>query len=725
MAPSDLASLLAGTADGKSSAAASPAPAGSPPDLGLETQLKPEQVPVEEGPGIGAAPLAAHPLHDAPVLIGGRYEVLTDAPLPDLSSPTADAYAARVQDAAKSDYCAYVVRSGLPARTDIFGALRSVESPSVMRLVDYAVVYWPPDEECRPVILFELPNGGRLVRSLKQGRQPLTEDQVTRNVILPIMSALKELKTRRVFHGTINPTNLFVHERGGSSAVQLGECLTAPAGYNQPAFFETIERGMAMPSGRGNGTIADDLYALGATVLYLVQGSNPLAERDAESVVAAKIEKGSFAAMSGDSRLPLGMVEPLRGLLMDDPQQRWTLEDLDLWVSGRRLSPKQSQPPKRAPRPLSFAGNDYWNARSVGVSLTASPFAGNALVESGELDNWLRRSLDDEAVANRVAEAVRSASAGRGGSPEERRIARVAMALDPSAPIRYRGRAVMPEGIGGALAEAMITGSGAQEIAEIITGQLPMFWVNVQQTVRSDHIPIARTFDMMRAHLERAEPGFGLERCLYELNPSMPCLSPMLAGRYILELDELLRALEEIAGSPDRPRDPVDRHVAAFILARRGTLEDAPMVGLLSQDERHRATALLTIFCELQALTRVVPLPKLCAWIAETLEPAVARFNSRTVRERMAEEMKKQAATGVFKNLYTLVQNQNLAARDATAFQMARREFARITRDLAVREEELETREEVARSLGRQLAAVAASVLSAAILVGIVLTQTG
>jgi len=87
--------------------------------------------------------------------------------------------------------------------------------------------------------------------------------------------------------------------------------------------------------------------------------------------------------------------------------------------------------------------------------------------------------------------------------------------------------------------------------------------------------------------------------------------------------------------------------------------------------------------------------------------------------------MKKQAATGVFKNLYTLVQNQNLAARDATAFQMARREFARITRDLAVREEELETREEVARSLGRQLAAVAASVLSAAILVGIVLTQTG
>src|SRR3546814_10365001 len=103
-----------------------------------------------------------------------------------------------------------------------------------------------------------------------------------------------------------------------------------------------------MPSGRGNGAVADDLYALGATILYLLQGHSPLAGLDDRSIVAAKIEKGSFAAMSGEARLPVGLMEPLRGLLMDDPQQRWTIEDLDLWVSGRRLSPKQAQPPKRA-----------------------------------------------------------------------------------------------------------------------------------------------------------------------------------------------------------------------------------------------------------------------------------------------------------------------------------------------------------------------------------------
>src|SRR3546814_17619908 len=89
------------------------------------------------------------------------------------------------------------------------------------------------------------------------------------------------------------------------------------------------------------------------------------------------------------------------------------------------------------------------------------------------------------------------------------------MALDPGAPIRYRGKAVMPEGIGGALAEALTSGVGVQEIAEVISGQLPMFWVNVQQSFRAEYIPIARTFVTMTANLEPAEPGICLTRRLY------------------------------------------------------------------------------------------------------------------------------------------------------------------------------------------------------------------
>ncbi|HET8727475.1 MAG TPA: serine/threonine protein kinase [Alphaproteobacteria bacterium] len=712
MAPSDLASFLAGSRTDAPAAA----PEGAdfdPSDIETAPASSLEQRPSMPFPDGGA------------VVVAERFEVLTDQPLAEFDTGTASAFAARRQGQAKADLFAYVVQSGLPTRADTFGSLRALDLPSIMRFVEFGVAPWPADQENRPIIVFERPSGGRLVKSLKQKRQPMTEDQVTRTVILPVLTALRELKNRRVFHGTINPTNLFLHEGGEGAGVQLGDCVTAPAGYNQPVFFETIERGMATPSGRGNGTIAEDLYALGATVLFLLLGHNPLADLEPHATVAAKIEKGSFAAMSGDARLPLGILEPLRGLLMDDPRQRWSLEDLDLWTSGRRLSPRQAPPPKRAPRPLSFGNADYWNTRSLTLAMAASPLAANTLIESGELDTWLRRSLDDEQLAERVVEGIRSAVAGRGGSPEERRVSRVMMALDPSAPIRYRGRAVMPEGIGGALAEAMTGGVGVQEIAEIIAGQLPMFWVNVQQSVRSDFVPIARTFDTMRGHLERAEPGFGIERCLYELNPSMPCISPMLEGRCIMDIVQLLHALEEISAFPDRPREPFDRHIAAFIVSRRGTLDDNSLLAMGSADPHRRGFLLLSVFCDLQQTARLSPLPGLSAWLAELIQPVVDRFHSRTVRERLGEELEKQVSTGVFRNLLTLLNNNNLAARDANAFRFAQREFAQASQSIAARERELEQKDSVANSLGRQLAAVTASMLSAALLVVIVLVQTG
>jgi hypothetical protein len=45
----------------------------------------------------------------------------------------------------------------------------------------------------------------------------------------------------------------------------LGECVSETSGVSQPAIFEPIERAMALPTGRGEGTPPDDMFALGVT----------------------------------------------------------------------------------------------------------------------------------------------------------------------------------------------------------------------------------------------------------------------------------------------------------------------------------------------------------------------------------------------------------------------------------------------------------------------------
>jgi hypothetical protein len=215
---------------------------------------------------------------------------------------------------------------------------------------------------------------------------------------------------------------------------------------------------MAQPSGRGVGTTADDLYALGITILLLFMGRNPLRQLDDEAVLQAKIDRGTYPALVGTSRISLNLMEPLRGMLADDPKQRWSLNDLELWLSGRRLSPRQPQVPRKASRPFDFSGTLYWHCRGLARAFARNTAAAVPLIDSGELDRWLRRSLGDES--------------------------RACLALDPAGPIRYKQKAVMVDGFGAALADAFVRNEGYQALGEAISAQLPSFWVKYAAEVQ-------------------------------------------------------------------------------------------------------------------------------------------------------------------------------------------------------------------------------------------------
>lgn len=668
----------------------------------------------------GAKPAAAGDGGDTKVILGKRYEIFADQPLIQLNTPTAAAYQAIDRRDERSDIFAYVCRPGLPPRSDIMGALKGVETPALMRLRDSGVVDWPPERAHRAVVVFDRPSGRRLMTNLNDRLEPMLDEVITRQVLQPALLALKELKARRVFHGCINPINIFMRG-GGNSSVVFGECASAPPGYCQPLLFETLERGMAMPSGRGPGTVGDDLYALGVLILFLALGRNPVGNTTDEQVLQAKLDRGSYAALVGDARVSAMMTEPVRGLLLDDPGQRWSLEDLDLWLSGRRLSPKQPQPVRRAQRPLNFSGRDFVSARSLAFAMERSPMEAVRIIENGDLETWLRRSMEDESLADRVKEGAQSAATGSGGTLQDRRLARVLMALDPRAPIRYRGISVMPEGIGVALADAMTTGNRVQEVAEVISAQLPIFWINVQGVFSPEHVPIVKMFETSRGFLERIISGYGIERVLYHLNPGLPCASTTIAHEYPQELDDLLYALERAADNPNRPAEPLDRHIMAFILSRHGGISERSILGLSPAGKPvERVLAILDILFEVQRKSRAFPLPKLCAWAATLMEPAIERYRSGTLRERVRNELSRQAEAGAFKNLYVIVQNGNLVQRDGAAFELAKREYQLAKKVIQHRQRELDQRENFTTGIGRQVAAVVACLLSAILLAGIV-----
>jgi len=667
--------------------------------------------------GERAAPVTAEP-----VKLGERYEIMPSTPLPVLTSPGGNAYAARALRDKRVEPFAVICSGATLPRSDVVSTFANMDNTTLMRLLDWGVIDWPPDRARRYCLLFEKPSGRRLMNALNDTVEPMPEDQLTRLLIHPLVGALRELSGRGVVHGAIRPTNIYYRDLT-SGSLMLGEGMSVPIGYGQPVLFETVERGMANPAGRGQGSVADDLYALGVTLLVLLLGRNPVAHLDEDTLMQAKIERGSYPALVGQMRLPLGIGEVIRGLLVDDPKQRWTLNDMDLWLSGRRLSPKQPQIPRRGSRPLEFQGQEYWHCRTVARAFARAPSAAMPLIETGELDKWLRRSMSDDARAEAVANAVQSASTTKGGSVTDRLVSRVCMALDPAAPIRYRGKSVMPDGVAVALAEAYLRNESPQAVAEVIANQLPGFWVSVQTDFRPEYVPMVHSFDQLRTFLDRSAPGLGLERVVYEANATMPCVSPLVFGYYPLTPIDLLRALDWAATTlTDRKREPIDRHVAAFLAARHKRTEEVLYAQLTpSNDPLRRAIAMLTILSDVQTRTGAEALPNLCSWIVNLLDPAFRRFHSRSQQVEVRKAAENAAHAGKLAAILKIVDDPEALRRDKAEFEAAQISYREADAEIDKLRDMIADRDGIIESSGRQVAAIASSLVSTILVAGIIL----
>ena len=303
----------------------------------------------------------------------------------------------------------------------------------VLTPVEYGTVAWPPAQQNCLAIIYERPAGGRLAPAADQNITPWSEDDIMDRVMVGLVAGLRALNIEGMTHRGIRPTNIFFRDAARRQAV-LGDCITALPAAHQPIAYETIESAMALPGARGNGTSAEDLYALGVLCLHLSQGTPPGQGFAGELLIEEKIKRGSFNALASEARLSPALLELLRGLLIDEPDERWTLQDVDLWLQGRRLTPKVTSPAPRAPRPFEFGAELCFTARSLGRALARSGEQGVHSVRSHPFQVWLQRSLGDRAVAEGVAQALADGEdpAGGNAAQDARLVARVAIALDPT-----------------------------------------------------------------------------------------------------------------------------------------------------------------------------------------------------------------------------------------------------------------------------------------------------
>lgn len=644
------------------------------------------------------------------VTLNEQFEIDAGKPLPELDSPGGQAFAARSIRGGSGRHFALLCKPSASSRRDTLEALKNFGPSSMIRLVDHGVVRWP-DRHHRLTLVFDRPAGPRVMNALEEPIRAWDVEEVTTRLLQPVLPVLRELSNRNVTHRAIRPTNMFLQNPQGGP-IMLGECLSHPPAFDQAAFLEPIESAMCNPAGRGDGTVADDLYSLGAAMLVLLLGRNPVAGMNPHALISAKINQGSYGALVGSYRLSLEAMEPLRGLLSDDLRERWTLKDLDFWLAGRRLTPKQSKLPPRATRPLHFGGEDHFNVRSLANALARDWRQAATVIRSTNFENWLRRTLSAEELLDHLVKAIGPTGTGQ---DNERMVARACIVLDPTAPMRYRDVSATLLGLGPLMAMNVNNQQVRQATSEMLAQRLPGMWLATQPAVPADTMKISGVFEKLSSYVENFIPGFGFERCLYELNPYLPCRSPILESYYVLEIKQILPALEEAAAAGDHQRSPVDRHTAAFLAARSRTVTENWLRPLgHAEGTTEHLVGVVRLLAMLQQSEHKAPLPELSRWLAALLEPAIAGYHNLKTQKRLRADVEKAVSSGNIIELLKLFDDPSALERDRKGFEQAKVSYARTATQIRSLDGETSTRDQMAQSMGEQIAAVTAGTASAA-----------
>lgn len=646
-----------------------------------------------DGPALGVD--AREAARGVPFGPDARYRLLPDRPLPQFDSPSGSACLA--VDTLRPDAPLYALLcpSGLMWRRRPLNDLMRIAGRGLVNpLLASAVTL--KDLGRRFVILFERPLGPSLAQF-----KPTSEREIAQRIVPTLLGAMFELAERGITHRAIRPNNIFFRFADSYDELLLGECVSAAPGAAQPAIFEPPERAEALPEGRGEGAGDTDLYALGMVFASLFTGRDLAALPE---VLEARQRTSSFAAAMGSTRAGSAMESLLRGILRDEPAARWNVEHVHRWRSTGDERQTSGGMPRIAGHPFRFHGSSHSSVRSLAPALNAFPKDAHAACMNRSIEHWLHQSLGDSATAKRVR-ALRERQAQYPIADEVEFAARLCALLDPFGPIRFRNLAVMRDGLP-ALVAAIVLASDSARLNSLMGLLRCRLLTETALPNPSEPSAIQPTFaENLGRFAQDTAAGFGVERCLYELNPQLPCQSPQTncecdsPAALLAEFDRLATAQKNTAASF------IDRHTAAFLAAQMRSYQYR--VANLSRRPRDRADDLrpeVALLGDYQALYGPTPLHGLTAWATAALTLLIKSLHNVNARDRLLERLPALSRQGELNALLKGLNLNEWFAWDEAGYRRATANDQALTNALEVLDRSGPTRSTTAAEYGHQIA---------------------
>ncbi|MDX2095854.1 MAG: hypothetical protein SFW64_07965 [Alphaproteobacteria bacterium] len=596
----------------------------------------------------------------------GRFTLYPTRPLPEFSHTYATAYEARDDFNPNRLAYAMVCDNNMPTRLQAITELNTFTHAHLTPLLGSGTVNCSHLGEARTVLFLERPRGVRLSDSIKNQLR-LHEHKVIDYVLQPALKALLAMREKKISHGHIHPGNFFVSE-----TPQLGECFSAPCGTQGHYLYEPLERLMATPLGRGEATEKSDIYALGILAFELMYGLERIKSIPRDAFIERIISLGTYHLFATNREFSDTFQDFFRGILNDNPTERWGLDQLAQWISGKRFNMIAPSVPKEASRPIDFVGQNFFSRRMLAHAMHTHWREALKDVKSMRVDRWCEMSLHRPELGSKLERLMRLSGNASTDAQMHDTMTRVITILDPSGPLRSRTLSLRPDAIGPSLAEAMQhEGPELSQLLSFIEGDLGNFWAEQADSNKSPEISIA-VWRLQRARSQLKNPalGFGLERVRYELNPSLSCQSPLLKPYHVMNALDVLKTLDALAPTLGPDTSLVDRDIAAFLASRIDMGKEIRILDLASIPALagNEELIMLKLLAKAQQKHPRMPLVGLCTWAAMRIEKMIDTIHNRIIRKRLKLQLKKLAQTGSLHEVMGAIINIDVSLHDYDGF---------------------------------------------------------
>ena len=608
---------------------------------------------------------------------GDRYEVKIASPLPEFDTPGGSAFEAVDREKKSSDIYAFVHKPTVPLRNDLYKQLQSHPIGNLVCPVNRGLMTLEAQGiKQRLVTIFNRPTGGALFDP-KGGLHPRVNAQILRqSVVLSLLKALTAMHKRGMVHRGISAAKVhFVSP--DSNEVVIGECYTTPVGYMQPFANEALEIAFADKTARGGGGHATDFYQLGATLQSLFFGEILYKGRTRSTLCMARVNQGSYWALSGGRDIPGAMGTLIRGLMADELDERWGAEEVLDWFEGIGKSKRTSMSTWSMSRPTSFMGVAFVDRRLLADAFGREPREAAEFLKSVDFPSWLQISFRDEILTEKLENTLNvRPSEGFGGirADDYQMVARVCMFLHPTGPIYYKGLALVPSGIPGLVAEAFerddkdVLGLILEIFDQKFMSALTEIVGDKSPTFGTDITEIKKSFE----HGPSKQLGRGMERVLYELNPILPCASMRFDRVWIGSIKQMMRALDRLSGAGGGKNILLDRHVAAFCATHGEGLEREFNNLAVAQSNPAKFNIMaVELFGNLQRRLHLEVLPHLAEKLVDGLAPAVKGLKNKKRREFVQAALDKLKKGGDITKVMVEVNMAQVQALDDREFSQA------------------------------------------------------